>query len=108
MTRLGKDITKETAHIESLRERVEDEGRAYMEQQCPICKRWVARFNGSKMADGSTSNFTACPDCRVVVLGFTGVEDMWGELPGTASAEWLERVSEIGRKAEVKAARMAG
>jgi hypothetical protein len=64
MTRLAKHITKATAHIESLRDRVEDEGRAYTEQQCPSCGRWTARFSGSPMADGTKSTFAECLSCR--------------------------------------------
>jgi hypothetical protein len=103
MTRKSMKFAASAPRPEAIRSKKMGELHAYDEQQCPECGQWKSRFNYGS----APYSFDRCAECRGVVYGFTGVEDMWGELPGTASAEWLERVSEIGRKAEVKAARQA-
>lgn len=63
---------------------IKPEGVSHTEQRCSYCQQWKAAF---------APTFDRCFSCRNVVMGFTGVEDLWNELPGTPSEEWLARLT---------------
>jgi hypothetical protein len=61
-----------------------DDQYAYTEQSCPVCRGWMPRFNGSRMADGYGSEFDRCRDCRKVER-FGPVALFGGRTHGTAA-----------------------
>ena len=51
---------------QSTRPKMRGTEQVCLEQQCPSCHRYMPRFKGSEMRDGSRSTFEVCSECRGV------------------------------------------